>query len=122
MALRPAVGLVVAAAAGALGALLLGEYDFSGWLPWFAGPVMGGVLAELAAEIGRRRSWVVGVVAGSFAAAGLLWAAWISTGEGLSPLPGAVWPAMGLAVLAATAWLWAPSPVAVTPEEPPRPE
>jgi hypothetical protein len=102
---RVVVGLVVGAAAAAVGGVLLGEYDFEGMLPWLAGPIMAVVVAELAAEIGRRRTAAVGAIAGALAGGGLLWAAWISTGEGLEPLPATVWPAMALAVGAGAAWL-----------------
>ena len=39
--LRAVLGLVCAAAAAGLGALILGEYEFTGSLPYVAGPLFG---------------------------------------------------------------------------------
>lgn len=93
---RAALGLALAAMACALGALILGEYQFSGITPYFGAALFGLVIGELVAEVGRLRSPLVGVVAALLVAGALLWAAWISTSEGLRPLPGEVWPAMAI--------------------------
>ena len=54
-----------AAAAAALGALILGEYEFTGTLPWVAGPLFGLVIGEVVVGVGRsRHPSVAGVVAG----------------------------------------------------------
>ncbi len=103
--LRAAVAASGTALAAVLAALLLGEYDFSGGLPWLAGPVLGIVLAEVATALLGDRSRVMGVLAGALAAGALLWASYIATGEGLEPIPGAVWPSMALAVAAAFLWV-----------------
>ncbi len=96
LTVRATVALALAAAACALGALILGEYQFSGVTPYAAGALFGLVIGELVVEVGRLRSPVVAVAAAVLVAGALLWAAWISTGEGLRPLPGEVWPAMAL--------------------------
>jgi peptidoglycan/LPS O-acetylase OafA/YrhL len=98
---RAAAGLLAATVVAALGALILGEYEFEGTLPLVAGLLFGLVVAEVAIEVGRRRTWVVGAVAGLLAAAGLVWAGWISSGEGLNPMPSGAWLAAGLALLVA---------------------
>jgi peptidoglycan/LPS O-acetylase OafA/YrhL len=98
---RAAAGLLAAAFVAALGALILGEYEFEGTLPLVAGLLFGLVIAEVAIEVGRRRTWAVGVTAGLLAATGLAWAGWISSGEGLNPMPGGAWLAAGLAFLVA---------------------
>lgn len=102
--LRAGIGLVAGAIASVLGAFILGEYQFEGWLPPTAGALFGVVVAELVLEIGRRRTLAVGVTAGVEAACGLVWAGWISAGEGLSPIPGGAWLAAGIAVVAAALW------------------
>ena len=52
-----------------------------------AGALFGLVVAEIVVEVGRRRTVGVAVVAGLEAAGGLVWAGWISAGEGLEPIP-----------------------------------
>src|SRR5207237_3831698 len=80
---RAAVALVLGAFASAIGGLILGEYDFSGAMPYAAGLLFGLVIAEIVLELGRVRSWLVGAIAGGCVAGALGWAAWISSGEGL---------------------------------------
>ena len=88
---RATFALLLAAAAAVLGAFILGEYQFEGWLPVGAGALFGLVVAEVAVEVGRRRTAGVGLTCGALAAAGLLLAGWISAGEGLEPIPGGAW-------------------------------
>lgn len=110
--LTPRAGLALALAAlgCALGALILGEYQFNGVTPIAGGALFGLVIGELVVEVGRLRSTLVGLVSALEVAGALLWAAWISTGEGLRPLPGAVWPTMALGA-ACAAWRAGRSPV-----------
>jgi hypothetical protein len=100
-AVRVTAGLVLAAAASVLGALVLGEYQFDGLLPVAAGVIFGLVVAEIAVEVGRRRTWPIAVACAALAAAGLVWAGWISAGEGLNPIAGGAWLAAGLAAVTA---------------------
>ena len=102
--LRAGIGLLLGALASILGAFILGEYQFEGYLPVTAGALFGVVVAELVLEVGRRRTIGVGVVAGLEAAGGLVWAGWISGGEGLGPIPGGAWVAAGVALVAAVLW------------------
>jgi hypothetical protein len=88
-------------AVAVLGALVLGEYEFTGAMPYVAGLLFGLVVAEVIVGVGRHRSLVVGAVAAATAGGGLLRAAWTATGEGLRPLPVGVWP--GIAIGAAAA-------------------
>lgn len=98
---RAAVGLGLAAAVSVLGAFILGEYQFEGFLPLGAGVLFGLVVAEVAVEVGRRRTVPVAVLCAAFAAAGLVWAGWISAGEGLQPIPGGAWLAAAVGAAAA---------------------
>jgi len=101
MTWRPLLGLAVAAAASALGALLLGEYEFTGTLPFIAGPLFGLVVGEVAVAVGRSRTVPVAAVAGLLAFAGIAWAGWIDSSEGVEPVKGLVWVAAGLAAAVA---------------------
>ena len=102
-AVRAALGLVCGAAVAAVGALVLGEYELSGALPFVAGPLFGLVVGEVVVGVGRDRSLPVAVVAGGLAFGGMAWAGWIDSSEGLEPVKGAVWPAAALAVVVALA-------------------
>ena len=83
--------------ASVVGALILGEYEFKGVMPYIAGVLFGLVLGEIAVGVGRRKGVLLGALTAAAGAGGLVWAAWISSGEGLRPLPFAVWPAAVLA-------------------------
>jgi hypothetical protein len=92
---------VLGALVAAVGALILGEYQFEGLLPFGAGALFGLVVAEVVVEVGRRRTAPVAIVAGLSAAAGLVWAGWISAGSGLSPIPSGAWLAAVVGFVAA---------------------
>lgn len=96
-ALRAVVGILCAAGAAALGALVLGEYEFTGTLPFLAGPLFGLVVGEIVVGVGATRSMVAGFAAAALAFGGLAWAGWIDAGEGLEPVKGLAWVAAALA-------------------------
>lgn len=104
---RAAGALALAALACALAALILGEYEFKGLMPYGAGLLLGLLIGELVVEVGRTRSWIVGIVAGACVGLGLAWAAWRSVAEGLRPFPAAAWAAIAIGFFAA-AWRCAP--------------
>lgn len=99
--LRAVTGLLVGAIAAAIGAILLGEYTFSPLVALGVGLVFGMALAEVVVGVGGRRSLAMAVVTAALAAAGLLWAGWIASGEGLEPLPASTWVAVGAAAAVA---------------------
>lgn len=105
---RAIAALVVGGLVAAVGALLLGEYEFTGFTPFFAGPIFGLVVAEVVAAIGRLRSTSVAATTAAVVALGLLWAGWLDSGEGVAPLSGLIWPAMLLGAAAAAIRLWPP--------------
>jgi len=107
MTAKVVVALVVAAAVSAVGGLILGEYQFTGFTPYVAGLLFGLVVSEFVLEIGHRRHPLIGVVSGAFVAGALGWAAWISSGEGLRPYPAVAWAAMAIGAAASglrTGW------------------
>lgn len=101
MGWRAPLGLLCAAAAAALGALILGEYEFSGTLPFVAGPLFGLVIGEVVVGVGRTRAVVAGLLAAALAFGGIAWAGWIDSTQGVEPVKGLVWVAAGLAAGAA---------------------
>lgn len=97
------MALVIAALVCVAGALILGEYEFTGLTPFAAGVLFGLVVSEFVLEIGKVRNPLVGVLTGAMVAGALGWAAWISSGEGLRPFPALGWVAMGLGAVTAAA-------------------
>jgi len=87
----------------ALGALILGEYEFSGATPIGAGVLFGLVISEIVIEVGATRAPIIGVLSAAMVAGALAWAAWVSSGEGLRPFPTGAWIAMALGAVAAGA-------------------
>lgn len=90
---------------GAAGAVILGEYQLSGFTPLVAGVLFGMVEAELMLVVGRRRDAVAMAAAGAFAAAGMVWASWISAGDDWGYVAGTAWVGAALAPVAAVLWL-----------------
>ena len=108
-----------AALACAVGALILGEYEFSGATPIGAGVLFGLVISEIVIEVGALRAPVIGVLSAAMVAGGLAWAGWVSSGEGLRPFPNGAWVAMAVGAVACGARTggWRKPVVDVTPTE-----
>jgi len=98
---RAVVGVVCGAVVAALGALILGEYEFTGALPSVAGVLFGLVVGEVVVSVGRARTWPAAAVSAALSFAGIAWAGWIDSSHGLEPVKGLVWVAAPLAALAA---------------------
>ncbi|MHB8464417.1 MAG: hypothetical protein ACYDH6_01175 [Acidimicrobiales bacterium] len=107
--LRQALAVVVAAAVTAVGALILGEYDFKGTTPYVAGFLFGLVVAEVVLTVARLGRPVLAAAAAALSGLGMLWAAWISSGRGVSPIPGGAYLGMLLAMAVAGGWVVAPT-------------
>ncbi|MDP1819411.1 MAG: hypothetical protein Q8K58_05880 [Acidimicrobiales bacterium] len=101
MWLRPILGLLLGLLVAAFGALILGEYEFSGLLPWFAGLLFGLAVGEVVVSVGRSRALAVASVASLTAFAGIAWAGWIDSNEGVEPVKSLVWVAAALGAMAA---------------------
>lgn len=82
-------------------AVILGEYELTGATPWLSGVVVGFLIGEVMLAVARRRSLLLAVVAAGVAAGSLLWAGWISSGEGVAPYPAMAWVAAALAAAVA---------------------
>lgn len=101
--MRLALAVVAGAAVAALGALILGEYEFKGSMPYVAGVLFGLVVAEAVLAVARRGGPLLAGAAGVLAAGGLVWAAWISSGRDWHYVPGAAWIAVALGGVVALA-------------------
>ena len=98
-----ALGALAGAVVAAIGALVLGEYELVGLTPFVAGPLFGLAVAEAVTWASGSRGPVAGITAAVLGAAGMVWAGWIDSGEGIDPMPVLVWPG---AVLAALTGAW----------------
>jgi hypothetical protein len=94
---RTALALIAVAAASALGALILGEYEFTGTLPWVAGPLFGLVMGEISVAIDKGRSLAQAVLTAALAFGGIAWAGWIDSTDGVAPMRPIVWASAVLA-------------------------
>jgi hypothetical protein len=101
MTWRALLALVLASASAALGALILGEYEFTGSLPWVAGPLFGLVIGEVVAGVGRTRHLLAAVLAAALSFGGIAWAGWIDSTQGVEPVKRLVWVSAALAAVAA---------------------
>src|SRR5205823_2781602 len=119
--------LAVAAAAvvGALGAVILGEYPYTGPTVLVAGAILGLFVGEAAVAVAGVGSLPLAMACSAVAAVAMVWGAWISTGRDLSFLGLAGWTSVALAGLAGfmrTALkTGSPRPAADTPPEAPTP-
>lgn len=103
--MRRVLALLAGAATAAAGAVILGEYEFTGLTPVVAGVLFGVIVAEVVTAAGRRRDVVTALACGVLAAAGMVWAAWISSGHDWSYVPGVAWVGAAVAVAAAPLWI-----------------
>jgi hypothetical protein len=100
-ALRLVLAVLAAAAVAALGGIVLGEYPFTGAMPYVSGVFFALVVSEVAVGIGRRRGVLVALTAAVCSGGGLGWAVWISSGRGVVPIPLGGWLAIVLGVTVA---------------------
>ena len=106
--MRPALALVAGAATAAFGAVVLGEYQLAGITGIIAGALFGLAVAEVVLTVGGPGLANILTIAmaavAAFAAAGLVWSAWISAGHDWSYVPTGGW--IGVAVGAAVGPVW----------------
>ena len=101
--------MLASACVAAIGALILGEYDFSGFTPYIAGALFGLVVAEVTLTIARVGKPLLAGAAAGLSGLGMLWAAWISSGHGVAPIPTGAYLGMLLALVVAAGWVSVPA-------------
>ena len=116
--MRPILGAFAGAATSALGALILGEYPFSGAMVFVATILLGLAVAEVVVAVGRQQAMAAAAVAVALTAGGLVWAAWISEGHDLSRLPSEGWLAVAMGVVTAGIRGWRPGATTGSPTGP----
>lgn len=100
--------MVVGALFSALGAVILGEYEFTGLTPVVAGILFGLIIAEVMTVAAKKADLQLALIAAGFSAVGIVWAAWISSGRDWDYVPGGTWLGMVLAAAAAAVWIKSP--------------
>lgn len=97
--MRTVLAVVAGAVLAAVAAVILGEYSFSGWVPWVAGVAVPVAVGETAALIAGRQPPALWVAISVLSAGGLAWGAWLSQGHGLAPISVGGWTAIALGAL-----------------------
>jgi hypothetical protein len=92
--MRQVLAVFAGAAVAAFGGLILGEYPFTGVTPYIAGVLFALVVAEVVLAISRHPGPGTAVAAAVCTTGGLGWALWISSGQGLAPVPAGGWAAL----------------------------
>jgi hypothetical protein len=100
---RLVLAVLTAAAVAAVGGVILGEYPFTGVMPYASGVLFALVVSEVVISIGRRRGPFVALAASLCTDGGLAWAVWISSGRGVAPVPFGGWMALVIGAVVAVA-------------------
>jgi len=121
---RRLLALVAGAVTAATGAVILGEYEMTGFTPVVAGLFFGVIVAEVVTVAGRRRDLVTAGACAASAFAGMVWGAWISAGQDHARsrwhiVSGTAW--FGVVLAAAAAFFWVRTPERRAPGSRPAP-
>jgi hypothetical protein len=107
--MRPALALVAGVATAAFGALILGEYQLTGFTGLIAGSLFGLAIAEVVLTVGgahlagtERVAMIVIAVA---TVAAVAWAGWISTGHLWRTVPKGLWTGAVVGAVLGPWWL-----------------
>jgi hypothetical protein len=98
---RLVLAVLTAAAVAAVGGVILGEYPFTGVMPYASGVLFALVVSEVIISIGHRRGFLVALAASLCTVGGLAWAVWISSGRGVAPVPTGGWMALVIGAVVA---------------------
>lgn len=103
--MRLPLAVLATAAASALAAVILGEYDLRGITPLVSGVMLALVIGELAVVVAGNRTVVLAGICGLAVAGGLVWALRISSGNDWTFVTASGWVGAGLGALTAFAWV-----------------
>lgn len=116
--MRFTVSVAVAGVVAALGAVVLGEYEFGGASVLLSAVIMGLFVSEVVVSVSRAPGVAAALASSAVAAAGLVWAAWISTAHDLDAVPGEGWVAVVAGALVAALRAWWPARASGSRPEP----
>lgn len=103
--MRTALGVLAAAGVAVVGALVLGEYELRGALPYVAAVLFGLAVAEATITAARSAGLPLAVAGAVFTAIGFVWAAWIESGRDWSYVNANAWLAAMVGAVAAALWI-----------------
>ncbi|HEX2274239.1 MAG TPA: hypothetical protein VHG90_10245 [Acidimicrobiales bacterium] len=98
---RPVLGVAAGAVVAALGAVILGEYPFSGLVVLGAGVLFGLFVAEAVVGAGGARGRGPAAASAMLTVVGLVWAAWIAEHHDLGGVDPEGWLAVVVGAVAA---------------------
>ena len=101
----PLPAVLVALLVATVGAVILGEYELTGFRPVLAGVLFGVTVAEVVATVARSADVRLRAAAALITEAGLVWATWISTAHELDQAAFTAWVGVVAGAGAAPAWL-----------------
>lgn len=104
--MRRTLALVAVAVVAAFAALVMGEYEPTLWTALATGVVLGAGLPEIVLGVAEWRGRVPALVTAACAAGSVVWAGWISAGEGLNPIRDTIWLAAAVAAVLSLLRLW----------------
>lgn len=96
--MRTILALVIGGVLAVVMGLVLGEYPFVGFTPYLIAALVPAIMAATVVGVGQRHLVWLWAASGVLSAACIGWALWISTGQGLDPVPGGGWAAIALAL------------------------
>lgn len=103
--IRPLLGVLAAAGASALAAVILGEYDLRGVTPLVSGVMLALVIGEVAVMVAGVRTIALGLACGVAVGFGLVWALRISSAYDWSFVTASGWAGAVLGAVTAFAWV-----------------
>jgi hypothetical protein len=88
------IAIVLGAGLALLGGWILGEYPFTGVMPYIAGVLFALVVTEVILSVGHQPGRITAVAGAVCTVGGLALGIWISTGRGIDPIPIGGWVAV----------------------------
>ena len=104
--MRRTLALVAVAGVAALAALIMGEYEPTLWTALATGIVLGAGLPEVVLGVADWRGRIPALFTAACSAGSVVWAGWISAGEGLNPIRDTIWLAAAVAAALSLLRLW----------------
>jgi hypothetical protein len=99
-------GILIGAAGAALGGWILGEYPFTGIMPYATGVLFALVVGEVMSSISRQTTWLIAGATVIASVGGIGLAVWIESTEGRFPIPVGGWVAIAIGGVVALAQGW----------------
>lgn len=103
--MRLAAAIVMGLIVSALGAIILGEYELVGVMPYVAAVLFALAEAELVTSIARRHDMLSAAAVVVLTGIGLAWAAWIQAARDWSYVPRTTWISVAVGAVVAAVWV-----------------